>query len=104
MSLIVFSCETNDKEHDHKRNRDDENARYRQTRRSECLAAVIAQPYTLSLHHVQVRAHLLLRRTQHRLVRHERSREVLRIPPQLTSHLYQLRRELLLQRRAVLLQ
>ena len=63
---------------------------------------MIPQPHTLPLHHVQVRADLLLRRLQHRLVLHKRARKVLRIPPQLACHLSELRRELLLQRRAVL--
>ncbi len=96
-------CEPNDKEHDQKRNRDDD-ARYRQTRRSECLAAVIAQSHALPLHHIQVSAYLLLRGMQHRLVRRQRAREVLRVPPQPASHLRQQRRKLLLQRRAVLQQ
>ncbi len=94
-------CESNDKENDQKRNRDDD-ARYRQTRRSECPAAVIPQPHALPLHHIQVSAYLLLRGVQYRLVRRQRAREVLRVPPQPASHLRQLHFQLLLQRRAVL--
>ncbi|KAH9055443.1 hypothetical protein EDB87DRAFT_1579840 [Lactarius vividus] len=55
-----LSCEPNDKKHDQKRNRDDNDARYRQILRPECFPAAIPQLHALPLHHVQVRTHCFL--------------------------------------------
>jgi hypothetical protein len=72
---------------------------------SKAPASVIAQLHALPLHHmvhIIVCAYIFFRIAQHSLVSSERGREVHSVAPELPSHLREPRRELFLQRRAVL--
>ncbi|KAH8995205.1 hypothetical protein EDB86DRAFT_1180102 [Lactarius hatsudake] len=55
------------------------------TRLSEYLPPVIVHPHPHLFRHLQVRTHHLLRGAQHPLVRPQRARGVLRVPPQLSA-------------------